>query len=594
MGVTPQGISIQTAYRWYRDGRLIVNRQYQRKLVWTVAEKQRLIDSIIKGYPLPLFLLAEKVKINGESKYEIIDGMQRLNAIFCFIENSFLIENMCFDVKEFSRARQLAESNVFKLYPEAVNRLDSSTCANILDYQLAVTIFPGEHESRIKEVFGRINSSGRQLSDQERRQAGVLSPFAHVVRELAAEIRGDVSRDELLLSEMPEISIETTKNPHGYSLKAEEIFWCYQGILRTNNLRDSEDEQMIADIVASVLFESPVEASGDYLNRLYTDGCEEYNRVNQLLNSYSKERLADEIKKVFSVIREFVETSSGDRFHFRDTVYPRPTSNPQKQAFYAVFMACYDLIMRQGQIPTSPEKIMPALNNMTERIKVGQKHIKTDDRQDNVRVIKGLIVDFFAKGDVAHLGPGPGFVFDFENSIRRSRTETSRYEFKQGLLKLDKNRSRDKELMTSIVNTICAIANVGPDADGFIHIGIADKSADAERINELDAISAVNFEYIKIVGVDRECKILQLKLDKYMNIIREGIEQSRMTEPLKTQVCSNIDVVQYKGLSVVRIRIPKQSGINFIGDDCFIRTGSATIKASGPQISSITKLFKER
>jgi hypothetical protein len=40
MTVSPQGISIQSLYRSYRDGSLIVNRQYQRKLVWTVAEKQ--------------------------------------------------------------------------------------------------------------------------------------------------------------------------------------------------------------------------------------------------------------------------------------------------------------------------------------------------------------------------------------------------------------------------------------------------------------------------------------------------------------------------------------------------------------------------
>jgi hypothetical protein len=97
---------------------------------------------------------------------------------------------------------------------------------------LPVTSFPGEQDTRITDVFGRINSGGKQLSDQERRQAGVLSPFAEMVRTLAAEIRGDVSRETLLLSEMPEISIETSRNPHGYALKAEDIFWCYQGIPR--------------------------------------------------------------------------------------------------------------------------------------------------------------------------------------------------------------------------------------------------------------------------------------------------------------------------------------------------------------------------
>src|SRR3954469_17694859 len=103
MAVTPQGISIQAAYRWFRDGRLIVNRQYQRKLVWTIAEKERLIDSILLDYPLPLFLLAEKPNDapgagEDESIFEVIDGMQRLNAIFTFIENGFLYGGQCFDV----------------------------------------------------------------------------------------------------------------------------------------------------------------------------------------------------------------------------------------------------------------------------------------------------------------------------------------------------------------------------------------------------------------------------------------------------------------------------------------------------------------
>ena len=47
MTVSPQGMSVQSLYRAYHDGTLIVNRQYQRKLVWTVVEKQKLIDGIL-------------------------------------------------------------------------------------------------------------------------------------------------------------------------------------------------------------------------------------------------------------------------------------------------------------------------------------------------------------------------------------------------------------------------------------------------------------------------------------------------------------------------------------------------------------------
>jgi hypothetical protein len=569
----------------------MVNRQYQRKLVWTIVEKQRLVDSVLMGYPLPLFLLAEKPVDGGQSIYEIIDGMQRLNAIFGFIENTFLVNDFCFDVNEFARARQLAEQGVFPPAGPEVPRLNAASCANILDYQLAVTIFPGEEPVRITTVFGRINSGGKQLSDQERRQAGVLSPFAEVVREIAAEIRGDVSRDELPLTEMPEISIETTKNVHGYKLKAEEIFWCYQGILRTNHLRDSEDEQVIADIVGSILSGHPIEASGEFLDSLYDPSSEASQALNAQLIAFPRERLMHEVMQVFSVVRSVIETSSPERFHFRKTVYSKPTSNAQKQAFFAVFMGFYDLIMRQGHLPAVPEKIMTVLNNLSERIDVGQKHVKADDRLNNVKVVKGLISDCFAKGDVAALGHGPGMVFDFENSIRRAKAESSRYELKQGFLRLDDTRMVDEACLQAVVETVCGISNLGPAANGFIYFGIADKPADAERIVKIDGILPITLEHVQIVGVDREAKVLGLPLDKYVKVFEDCLAKANLSEPLKTQVRAGLDVVQYKGRSILRIHVPKQTAPSFVGDNCFFRQGSSTLKATGPQIAAIAKLF---
>lgn len=82
--LTVRSESIQQLYRWYLSDRFRVNRRYQRKLVWSVEEKRKLIDSIIKDLPIPLFLVAE-VEVSGDIHYELIDGMQRLNAIFSFL-----------------------------------------------------------------------------------------------------------------------------------------------------------------------------------------------------------------------------------------------------------------------------------------------------------------------------------------------------------------------------------------------------------------------------------------------------------------------------------------------------------------------------
>jgi len=232
MSLSPRGMSVMEVYRLYRSNRLIVNRKYQRKLVWVLDEKVALIESILKEYPIPLILIAEY----PEGKYEIIDGIQRLNAIFGFIENEFNIiiegKQIYFDINLFPSAHDLMNEGVF-----VPNRngdysiLSREKNSAFLEYQLPITIFQAKNEQEIIETFRRINSYGKHLSPQEVRQAGVTTVFSQLVRELGAELRGDVSRDILPLTEMPEISIDSRKTKMGYGISAEETFWCEQGIL---------------------------------------------------------------------------------------------------------------------------------------------------------------------------------------------------------------------------------------------------------------------------------------------------------------------------------------------------------------------------
>jgi uncharacterized protein with ParB-like and HNH nuclease domain len=93
-----QTSSIQSVYSLYRDDKLYVNRRYQRKLVWTLEEKQKLIESVLKKYPVPALLIAEREEVPGS--FEIIDGLQRLHAIVSFVETSFpTLDGKIFDIK---------------------------------------------------------------------------------------------------------------------------------------------------------------------------------------------------------------------------------------------------------------------------------------------------------------------------------------------------------------------------------------------------------------------------------------------------------------------------------------------------------------
>lgn len=167
---SPRGMTIMEAYELHRKNMLLVNRRYQRKLVWTISEKQKLIDSILSKYPVPLILLASIE--NG--KFEIIDGMQRLNAFFGFIENQFPIirkdKEVFFNVKDYTFAQSQADKNIFKSNTTG-DFITQDEVSSFISYPFPATIFKSNSYEDINETFRRINASGRHLSPQEVRQA---------------------------------------------------------------------------------------------------------------------------------------------------------------------------------------------------------------------------------------------------------------------------------------------------------------------------------------------------------------------------------------------------------------------------------------
>jgi len=591
MSVVPQGKAIQAMYRDYRDGNLLVNRQYQRKLVWDLAEKRALMDSILKGYPLPLILLAERADIHGAGRYEIIDGIQRLNAIFSFIEHSFDLEDCYFDLDQFATARQQAAKGNF-VPKTGLPLLPAADCARFLDYQLAITVYPADDSSDITDVFGRINSGGRQLSAQEQRQAGVISQFSGLVRSVAAELRGDVSQDVLLLYQMPEISVESDRQPHGYGVRAEDTLWCRQGILSVKQLKQSEDEQLIADLAASIVLGAPLASSKELLDELYDHTLTSGQDLERRTIAYGADRLSREIKGTFSVLKQVVEGCSTDKNFLRTTVRPGGGGQyPIKAPLYAIFMAFFDLLVKEQKSPVDNKEIINSLRGLANRLQTGTHYETTENRVHNINLTKGLIQQHFASRVPPAFGHGPSLLLDFENALRRSRIESSRYEFKQGILRLDHARQVDPSIFQCLVETSCGIANVGPDADGNLFIGVADKKSDADRIGALDGILSHRISEHYLVGIERESKILEMSVDQYVQKMVGAFQNSSLTEPLKTQILGGFDTISIQGLTVVRMLIPKQKSISFVGQRAFDRQGSSTIEVSGQQLLAVSKRF---
>ena len=596
MSITPQGMSILNLYDLYRKNKLIVNRRYQRKLVWSKTEKEGLIDSILLNYPIPLILFG-KFNNKGEDMYEIIDGMQRLNAIFGFIENQFSVNNNFFDVTKSPLAYELSKQNIFKsVDQETAKLLNASDCLDFLSYSLAVTTYQANSQEEIEDVFNRINSNGKHLSPQEVRQAGVTTSFSGLVRSLASEIRGDVSQEILPLTEMPEISIDAKSISLGYGVIAEDTFWCNQGIINTSNLRDSEDEQIIADIILSIALDTPFPASKDNFDSYYGKG--EKNKLDEIeiaIAKYGIDNLRQDIKSVWSHIVSAVKivAKDNDKNFLRKTLNPKGGGNPVKQPFYTLFMAFYELIIKESKEPVDNQKIFESVYSLKSKLKITAT-TTTKDRISNINLTKGLIQDYFQASQNSARSPG-SYMMDLENYLRRSKIEAPYYDFKQGLYNLsNNNRCFDEQCFEKICQNISAIANLGKGKQGLILLGVTDNEKDTQRVESLDKIQAPRFGSFGIVGLEREANLQNSSLDDYILFISRKIRNSQLPEWLKTQVNTNLTPINYNNYTVLMIKIEAGNEPAWYKNKLYIRDGheKQAQEKSGEQISAVYNLFK--
>lgn len=596
MSITPRGMSIMEAYRYYRGNKFIVNRRYQRKLVWSLDEKKSLIESILKGYPIPLILLAEKNK----EEYEIIDGMQRLNALFAFIENEFAVrindKEVYFDVKFFPFAQSICDKGVFKKVNKnsEIDLLDEDNISKILEYQLPVSIYFSKSEEEVNDIFKRINSFGRHLSPQEVRQAGVLSGFADLVRKLSSELRGDYTKDTLFLTEMPQISVDSRSLKLGYGVKAEETFWCKQGVINISQLRDSEDEQLIADIILSVVLDEPFAASKENLDSYYGKGAKDTsNEVDIAINRYGgEENISNDIKIVYSKIKEIMEDQLSNT-RLKNILNPKAGSNPVKEPYYTMFMTFYKLMIKEKKEPFNLSEIFDALTDLASSLATGSHHITTAKRRKNIGKCYGLIEAYFKKSDKIYRSSGT-LSLDFENYLRRSKIEAPMYDFKQGLYDLEDGKRRlNGGMIEKILCNIAAFANLGKEKVGFLFLGVTDNEKDTRRVEMLDdLVNVPRIEGFGVVGLEREAKIRKVSLDRYITYITETIKNSELPEWLKVYVNANITPITYRGHTVLIIKVKSNHEPVWYKDKLYIRDGSNCKEVVGGDTAAVYNLFK--
>ena len=168
MNVTPTGFTVAEYCQQMKDKSIIVNHDYQRSdKVWPPVAKSYLIETVLLGFPIPKLSLYQTTDLKSRrTTKEIVDGQQRSQTIFDFLEGTFRISG-----------KGLYGGKTF-------NQLEENEQQQFVSYALTVDLFVNASRDEIRQVFRRMNSYTVPLNPQEQRHATHQGEFKWFIVEL--------------------------------------------------------------------------------------------------------------------------------------------------------------------------------------------------------------------------------------------------------------------------------------------------------------------------------------------------------------------------------------------------------------------------
>lgn len=155
----PENRTVTDIVNLYEDGLLNLEPGFQRQSVWAERDRAKLMDSVLRNFPLPAVFFYRRQE-NGHIYYDVIDGKQRIESILMFMgvmRGRYKVQTQLPGQEEFG------EVDWARLCKKQLQHL-------VTGYRIPVIEVDGDI-GEIIEVFVRINSTGKALTPQEKRHA---------------------------------------------------------------------------------------------------------------------------------------------------------------------------------------------------------------------------------------------------------------------------------------------------------------------------------------------------------------------------------------------------------------------------------------
>jgi len=257
----PTTHKITQIYKWYKEKCLELAPPFQRKPVWSDKNKSYLIDTILSDLPVPEIYINVKTDKDGNTKYIVVDGQQRIRSILSFIEDEL----------------EILESESQKYGSKHFSDLPDGLKKDFWNYNIVTRELLTDREEDVRAIFQRLNKNVVPLNSQELRNATFVGEFIRLMNELA-----------------------------------DDDFWAENRIVSPSDIRRMLDVEFVSELVIGMLIGIQTKDQ-ELIDRQYKAHDEHFEEKNDIKKKFNQ--IKNKIEEIFPDLKS-------TRWHYKSDFYP--------------------------------------------------------------------------------------------------------------------------------------------------------------------------------------------------------------------------------------------------------------------------------
>ena len=209
---------------WFKDRleeeRLVFKPPFQRNPVWLEKHKAYLIDTALRGLPIPEVYIQKETDEEGQTVWSLVDGQQRIRTLLEFSRGDVALMEAYSPGREGQTWDDLSgeEKKQFWNYRDLTREIENAS------------------EADLRDLFRRLNQYTFTLNTQELRNARFKGDFIQTVTELADQefwaenriVTATEIRRMVDIEYMSELLIGIMHGPQNKKLSLDSFFQAYE------------------------------------------------------------------------------------------------------------------------------------------------------------------------------------------------------------------------------------------------------------------------------------------------------------------------------------------------------------------------------